>query len=238
MIRDIVHILTVSLLLLITGDLCAQEVQEIIPDTIEVEEAYADTIAIDSVMLAQADSLYAATADSLSKPRVSRYLNWQPDPIRAMWLSMVLPGAGQVYNRKYWKLPLLYGGFLGCMYALNWNNQMLRDYSQAYLDIMDDDPMTCSYEKMLPIGYDVKGHEESLKNIFKHKKDYFRRFRDLSVFAFVGVYILGVIDAYVDAELSTFDISKDLTFHWQAGFIQTPMTGRFGTPAISCQLNY
>ncbi len=63
-----------------------------------------------------------------------------PDPKRALWLSLVLPGAGQIYNRiynrKYWKLPFIYGGFLGCTYALLWNQQMYRDYSQAYLAIM------------------------------------------------------------------------------------------------------
>ena len=51
-----------------------------------------------------------------------------PDPQRALWLSLVFPGAGQIYNRKYWKLPILYGGFLGCTYALLWNQQMYRDY--------------------------------------------------------------------------------------------------------------
>ena len=58
-----------------------------------------------------------------------------PNPQRALWLALVLPGAGQIYNRKYWKLPLFYGGFLGCTYAFLWNQQMYMDYSQAYLDI-------------------------------------------------------------------------------------------------------
>ena len=70
---------------------------------------------------------------------------WRPNPKRALWLAIVLPGAGQVYNRKYWKLPIFYGGFVGCIYAMTWNNQMLsRLCDRQYIDIMDNDPTTQS----------------------------------------------------------------------------------------------
>lgn len=154
---------------------------------------------------------FAQLSDSLLHEMRTLPKTFIPDPQRALWLSLVLPGAGQIYNRKYWKLPIVYGGFLGCIYALTWNNQMYRDYSQAYLDIMDDDPNTKSYEAMLPINYDITGREERFKVIFKNKKNYFRKYRDMSIFAFIGVYLLSVVDAYVDAELSSFDISKDLS---------------------------
>ena len=147
--------------------------------------------------------------------------NFQPDPIRSMWLGLVFPGGGQIYNRKFWKLPIIYGGFLGCTYALTWNNQMLSDYSQAYLDIMDDDPNTMSYEKMLPINFNMSGREEQFKEIFKNRKNYYRKYRDMSILAFIAVYALSVIDAYVDAELSSFDISEDLSFQLQPTFINT-----------------
>ena len=178
--------------------------------------AHAQTLAVDSVatadtvrtdihlMVQQADSLVLATVYPLRPQFV-------PDPIRAMWLGLILPGGGQIYNKKYWKLPIIYGGFLGCAYALSWNNQMLRDYSQAYLDIMDDDPNTQSYMKMLPLNYDISGRESQFKEIFKNKKNYYRKYRDMSIFAFAAVYVLAVIDGYVDAELSTFDISRDLS---------------------------
>ena len=149
-----------------------------------------------------------------------------PDPQRALWLSLVFPGAGQIYNRKYWKLPILYGGFLGCTYALLWNQQMYRDYSQAYLDIMDDDPNTHSYLEMLPPRYDITGREEQFKKIFKNKKNYFRRYRDLSAFCFVGVYLLSVVDAYVDAHLSVFDISPDLSLKVEPAVIPQQGIGR------------
>lgn len=185
-----------------------------------------------------------AVSDSLLKASIESSLKRErfvPDPIRSMWLGLVFPGGGQIYNHKYWKLPIIYGGFLGCVYALTWNAQMLHDYSQAYLDIMDSDPATKSYEKMLPIGYDISGREERFKSIFKNKKDFFRRNRDLSLFAFAGVYLLAVIDAYVDAELSTFDISSELSLHIEPTYIQTlPVKtyGREAVPGVKFVLSY
>ena len=76
---------------------------------------------------------------------------------------------------------------------------------------MDNDPNSKSYEKMLPMGYDITGREEQFKTIFKNKKNYYRKYRDMSIFAFAAVYAIAAIDAYVDAELSTFDISEDLS---------------------------
>ncbi len=137
---------------------------------------------------------------------------WRPNPKRAMWLAIVLPGAGQIYNRKYWKLPIIYGGFVGSIYALQWNNQMYHDYSQAFLDLSDEDPNTQSYNQFLHLGNQItEANEDRYKTLFKKRKDYFRRYRDLSFFVLLGVYAISVIDAYVDASLSEFDISKDLS---------------------------
>lgn len=139
---------------------------------------------------------------------------WRPNPKRALWLALVIPGAGQVYNRKYWKLPIFYGGFVGCVYAMTWNNQMYHDYAQAYMDIMDNDPTTQSYNNFLHLGATITpANEERYKNIFKQRKDRYRRWRDLSIFTTIAVYALSVIDAYVDASLSDFDISDDLSLH-------------------------
>ncbi|MBR3115360.1 MAG: hypothetical protein IKN22_01440 [Bacteroidaceae bacterium] len=164
-----------------------------------------------------------------------------PNPKRALWLSLVLPGAGQIYNRKYWKLPIIYGGFIGCTYALLWNQQMYDDYSQAYIDIMDDDPATASYNNMLPMGYDISGREEQFKKIFRHKRDYYRKYRDMSIFAFFGVYLISVVDAYVDAQLSTFDISKDLSLSVEPASIE--INNNIGSRksraiGVQCSLNF
>ncbi|MDD7257211.1 MAG: DUF5683 domain-containing protein, partial [Prevotellaceae bacterium] len=114
--------------------------------------------------------------------------------------------------RKYWKLPIIYGGFLGCLYAMKWNDMMYKDYSQAYMDIMDDNPATQSYNQFLHLGTTIDDSNiERYKTIFKKRKDYYRRYRDMSLFIMIGVYALSVIDAYVDASLSEFDISQDLS---------------------------
>ena len=213
-------------------------------------EAKGDTLVLDSVQLkAMADSLsldstrLSALSDSLLQAVLAKRKQqaFRPDPIRSMWLGLVFPGGGQIYNRKDWKLPIFYGGFLGCAYALTWNGQMLRDYSQAYLDIMDDDPNTKSYEQMLPLGYDISGKEERFKEIFKNKKNYFRKYRDMSIFAFAGVYLLAVIDAYVDAELSSFDISPDLSMRLEPTLLAPCGTGMRhlqAAPGIQCSLTF
>lgn len=139
---------------------------------------------------------------------------WRPNPKKALWLAIALPGAGQIYNRKYWKLPIFYGGIAGCVYAITWNNQQYRDYQRGYLDLMDDDPNTQSYNSFLHLGTKITEENKSYyQNVFKKRKDKFRRWRDLSIFAAVAVYALSVIDAYVDASLSDFDISDNLSLH-------------------------
>jgi hypothetical protein len=194
----------------------------------------------DKILHAKADSLLVKVGDTLN---LNRFNNWTPDPIRSMWLGMVVPGGGQIYNRKYWKLPIVYGGVLGCMYAVGWNSQMLRDYSQAYQDIMDSDPTTNSHIEMLPLGYDITGREEHFKSVFKRKKDFYRRFRDMSIFCIAGVYLLSIIDAYVDAELSSFDIGSDLSLRVHPIVLPDASLHKTnsiigGTAGITLQLNY
>ena len=158
------------------------------------------------------DSLQLIGTDSIVKKRKRDWSTWRPTPKRALWLALVLPGAGQIYNRKYWKLPIVYGGFVGCVYAIRWNNQMYHDYSQAYMDLVDNDSQTHSYDQFLHLGNKITPENiERYKELFRKRKDRYRRWRDLSIFTMIGVYVLSVIDAYVDASLSEFDISDNLT---------------------------
>ena len=164
---------------------------------------------------------------------------WRPDPKRALWLALVIPGGGQIYNRKYWKLPLVYGGFLGCLYAMNWNNTMYKDYSQAYLDLTDNDPGTQSYNQFMHLGMEINdSNKDRYKELFKKRKDRYRRWRDMSFFVLVGVYALSVIDAYVDAELSVFDISKDLSLSIEPTILDTHTSRNpLNTGAVGVQCN-
>ncbi len=183
-------------------------------------------------------AILATKTDSIQKNIPQPKKRFIPDSNRSVWLALVFPGGGQIYNRKYWKLPIVYGGFVGCTYALNWNNKMYKDYSQAYLDIMDDDPNTKSYEDFLPMNSSIAGQEERFKEIFRKRKDAYRRQRDLSIFAFIGVYLLSVIDAYVDAELSDFDITKDIGLKVEPAVINDTRSKNFGSVGLQCSLKF
>lgn len=171
---------------------------------------------------------------------------WRPSAKRAMWLALVVPGAGQIYNRKYWKLPIVYGGFVGCAYAMRWNNQMYHDYAQAYMDLMDNDPSTESYNQFMHLGAQITTSNMSrYQELFKKRKDRFRRWRDMSFFVMVGVYALSVVDAYVDASLSEFDISDDLSLNvapavinnqWETNPCKNPL--RTSGVGLQCSLNF
>jgi hypothetical protein len=163
---------------------------------------------------------------------------FNPNPVKATWLAMIFPGGGQIYNRKYWKLPIFYGGLAGCAYALTWNNKMYKDYAQAYRDIMDDNPNTNSYLTLLPTASSYSTSQ--LSSILKKRKDLYRRYRDMSIFSVIAVYLLSIVDAYVDAELSNFDISPDLSMHVEPVFMNNNniISHDKKTLGIQCSLKF
>lgn len=209
--------------------------------------AQKDSLAVESLSLENSITIDSASLSKALAPKALRkkrnWATWRPDTKRAMWLALVLPGAGQIYNRKYWKLPIIYGGFVGCAYAMSWNNQMYHDYSQAYLDIMDDDPNTQSYNQFLHLGAQIDANNiERYKEIFRKRKDRYRRWRDMSMFVMIGVYAFSVIDAYVDASLSEFDISDDLSLRVEPTVInnnqRTRNPLRSSTLGLQCSLTF
>lgn len=211
--RLLTGILTLVLAVVAAQTATAQQTDSLkVDSTFILPEMMIDTISMgDGRLVRQKEHFNLASPDSTVK-KGRDWATWRPDPKRALWLAVVLPGAGQIYNRKYWKLPIIYGGIVGSIYAMRWNNQMYRDYSQAYLDICDDDPTTQSYNQFLHLGMTIdSSNEDRFRNLFRKRKDYYRRYRDLSFFVLVGVYALSIIDAYVDASLSEFDISDDLS---------------------------
>ena len=137
---------------------------------IDALEAPVDTAALAS----QSDSIQKAAQKKVKE-------KWIPNFNKSVWLALAIPGAGQIYNRKYWKLPIIYGGFVGCAYALTWNGKMYKDYSQAYQDIMSDNPNNNSYMDFLPASTtpeEVQKNLASYQERFKKKKDNYRRYRD------------------------------------------------------------
>lgn len=163
---------------------------------------------------------------------------WRPDTKRAMWLAIVLPGAGQIYNRKYWKLPIIYGGFAGCAYALTWNGKMYKDYMQAYKDASKGNWDASSITDLLPPGYIDRVSQTQIVETLRKRKDTYRRYRDLSIFAFIGVYLISVIDAYVDAELSNFDITPDLSMRIEPAVINNPYSSGTSNKSVGLQCSF
>jgi hypothetical protein len=176
---------------------------------------------------------------------------FKPDPGRVVWMAAIIPGYGQILNKKYWKLPLVYGGFLGCAYAIAWNSSQYNSYKNAYLDInkynnsdinyknaVDKNRSIVSFYQMLPKGYTVEtyhGYVEYEKKL-KTGQDFYRRYRDLSIIATIGYYALTIVDAYVDAQLYDFDISPDLSLRFQPTLIQNGYGNN--TFAMQCNINF
>lgn len=189
----------------------------------------------DTILFVQTDTIYETTDDLLLaigavdeipkdssivvvKKRLdydeweTREVEFSPDPTRAVWMSALFPGLGQLYNRRYWKLPIVIGAYMGLGYATSWNNGMLNDYTKAYRDIMDNDPNTKSYMDFFPPTTNEGDLDRTwLTNILQSRKNFYRRNRDLCIIAMVGVYLIAMVDAYVDASLSHFDISPGLS---------------------------
>lgn len=139
-------------------------------------------------------------------------------PKKATIYSAILPGLGQAYNKKYWKIPLIYAGFGTIGYFIGWNNGFYSTYKQAYSDFTDNDPNTNSYLDIEASKYyDLENPTDSLnfKTGLSKQSEYYRRNRDLLIISMVGFYGLNIIDASVDAHLFDFDISEDLTLNWQ-----------------------
>lgn len=190
----------------------------------------------DSVVYADAEVLVKAHEVSDSIPptevRADDYpygldgkIPFNPSPQRAVWLSALCPGLGQIYNRRYWKLPIVVGGFMGLGYATNWNNNQYQDYVQGYRDLMDSDPNTKSYLDFFPPTVNENDLDtEWLKRTFKSRRDYFRRNRDLCIICLVALYLVCMVDAYIDASMAHFDITPDLSLDMTPTLMMQPTT--------------
>ncbi len=169
------------------------------------------------------DSVLNVVVDENSPYGLDGKIPFNPEPNRAVWLSALFPGLGQIYNRRYWKLPIIVGGFMGLGYATSWNNNQFQDYSQGYRDLLDADPATNSYMNFFPPNTSEADLDQTwLTQTMKSRKDYYRRNRDLCIICLVGLYLLCMVDAYVDASLAHFDISPSLSMDLQPAMMLTP----------------
>ena len=173
---------------------------------------------------AQQESTHHHHADTIADEDYRYYIDLtkKPDAIKAVWLGAIFPGAGQMYNKSYWKLPIVYGAFMGCGYAIQFNNNRYTNYKTAFIDLYNDiqagtvtEDASKSYIAVMPDGYDMTrvGGESQWLSTLQNQQNVYRRYRDYSILATVLVYALSLIDAYVDAQLFDYDISPDLSLN-------------------------
>ena len=144
-------------------------------------------------------------------------------PMKATMLAAAFPGLGQIYNRKYWKIPLVYAGFGGVGYGVVFNTKMFNKFTKAYQDFTDKIPETDSYVDVIrsanPETYDPVLHPDTykpseaswVKDQLLLRVDYYKKYRDLSFIGIGAWYLFSILDANVDASLSDYDINQNLT---------------------------
>jgi hypothetical protein len=159
-------------------------------------------------------------------------------PKKAALYSTILPGLGQAYNKKYWKIPIVYGGFAALGYFIRWNNKEYSTAKQAYVDLTDKDPETKSYMNLKQIGYYNLTNPTDVANLktgLTSSQDYYRRNRDLLIIVTFAFYGLNIIDASVDGHFFNFDISDDLTMKVRPALLQQKNQNIF---CLNCSFNF
>ena len=168
-------------------------------------------------------------------PKVER------SPKKASIYAALFPGLGQIYNRKYWKLPIVYGGYAGLIYVLGWNSKQYKDFFQGYRIITqyssvaamkpEERKFLVNMIKNPSIKLDNPSTFTYISAQMKSGKDYYRRNRDLTIIGIAALHVLSIIDASVDANLFDFDISDDLSMRIE------PMPVNWGSPNMVMGLN-
>ena len=207
---------------------------------VRVVNAAGDTVTFASIDSIRGIEGVEILMDSAAVPATPQVRTFNPDPQRALWLSALCPGLGQIYNRRYWKLPIVVGAFVGLSYGASWNNRMYKDYSKGYRDVMDDDPDTRSYMDFFPPTVKESDLDTAwLQKVMKNKRDYYRRYREICIIAMVGVYFINIVDAYVDASLAHFDISPNLTLDVSPAAIDgTAIGSRMPSLGLQCAISF
>jgi hypothetical protein len=143
------------------------------------------------------------------------------NPTKAVILSAVLPGAGQLYNGKWWKAGLFWAGLGASIYSIHFNETEMMKYRGAYIDRnngqVDDFPFYS---------------DDQLEVLY----NFYRRNRDLSILITTGVYFLNILDAYVDAKLVDFDVSDNLTMRVEPSV--QPAQGRNNAYGLALKFNF
>ena len=216
------------LLLVVLWRFTAVSAVDVSRDTTQIQERLTDTLDVE-------------TARANVKPH---------SPHRATIYAMVFPGLGQVYNRQWWKLPILYGGVGATVYGISWNSRNLKKYKSAYIDYsryLEEKaknpelpyPENPSWEKVY-LGGSVENftsqQQMNFQTQLKNRKTNFKRNRDLLYIVMGGIYAIQIIDACVFAHFYDFEINEDLSLNVQPNSFYTPAAG--GMVGLTLTLNF
>lgn len=165
---------------------------------------------------------------------------------KATTLSMICPGAGQIYNGSYWKAPIVIGGFASMVYVIDWNNRGYQRFRTAYNLRVDYDNALKEYNSATDkTGLTKPSPTDEFRGRYtadylKNLKNSYRRNRDLSIIITAGVYLFNVIDAHVDAHLKDYDISDNLSMDVQPhiGNVYTAQSGNINTYGLGININF
>ena len=144
-------------------------------------------------------------------------------PGKAALLAAIAPGAGQIYNGSWWKLPLVYGSLGGIGYAGYYSQKGFNEYAEAYNAIVD------GKSKVGDPGFGTRARQERSLQALDRGITFYRGNRDLFILYFGLAYGLQIVDALVDAHLKSFDVSDDLSLHWEPALLPVPGSP-FGLP--------
>ena len=182
--------------------------------------------------------LWGAAAASyiyfLGDAAVKYSTNEVSDVKKATTLSFICPGAGQVYNKSYWKVPIVIGGMVSMGYVIDWNTRGFKRYKSAY-DLRNDfDQNPGNYpDGVSKDEFNGRYSASYLKNL----RDAYRRNRDLSIITTAAVYAFQVVDAHVDAHLKDFDVSDNLTVSLEPMFDYQYLPIHGSNPVYGLNLN-
>lgn len=201
-------------------------------------------VSFSNTLKAQKTDAYASQEDSVfidgtavEVPEIEK----KHSPHKASFYAAILPGLGQAYNKKYWKIPILYAGIGGVAYGIHFNTKYYNKYKAAYRDFIIRDPGNKSYVEFIPIGLteeQIYGeYEQWFQEALDSKKQYYRRYRDLSYIGMVGLYVLQIVDASVDAHFYNFDISDDLSMQVQPSMMP-PAPGEFAGMGLQLKFKF
>jgi Family of unknown function (DUF5683) len=191
-----------------------------LPDTIryvpptailKIDSLPADSakIAIDSTVSPAAPLVIADSASVKKQGFLRRFFKSDyPNPNKALYASLVFPAGGQIYNRRWWKAPIVWGGYAALIYSVDWNTSRYKRLKTAYKQAVNNEP-----HEFEPLGYDAGD--------LKRLRDQFDKRRQSSYIGILILHIVQTAEAFVDCHLKTFDVSDDLSFKFKPSLEQS-----------------